>query len=388
METIKIDWENCFGIGKLNHEFNFGAQNSNSFMIYAPNGTMKTSFAKTFDLVSKNVSSNMPCDKVHINKVPKYEIYSAGIAIEPDSILVINAEDNGFDASHRISNFLASADLKRKYEEIYSELSVASAFVSAFFPPINFAIGDWNVSMSPAIAFGNASGTGVNIGVGYSDGDWSVSGGVGLTSYSDYNGFGINSSEIRYSALVNYDDGKTGFSLGTNFWRGDFKQQTGTLGLHNGDFRALYENDGKPFTGFSGDGNDQYRTAALSLSVKDISVGFNLFTGQRTKDDYKYEDNVLDIQDGKKNGLSSIGKYGEHYKNGLVNERDTPYRLGALTVGYKGYNAGINSEWVRHGIQNVAIHGTFIANQRMFEMKSNSVNGYIQYKTPNQFTTW
>ena len=46
METIKIDWENCFGIGKLNHEFNFNTQNSNSFMIYAPNGTMKTSFAK------------------------------------------------------------------------------------------------------------------------------------------------------------------------------------------------------------------------------------------------------------------------------------------------------------------------------------------------------
>jgi ABC-type branched-subunit amino acid transport system ATPase component len=122
METIKIDWENCFGIGKLNHEFNFGVQNSNSFMIYAPNGTMKTSFAKTFDLVSKNVSGNMPCDKVYINKVPKYEIYSDGIAIEPDSILVINAEDNGFDASHRISNFLASADLKIKYEEIYNEL--------------------------------------------------------------------------------------------------------------------------------------------------------------------------------------------------------------------------------------------------------------------------
>lgn len=122
METIKINWENCFGIGKLNHEFKFNAENSNSFMIYAPNGTMKTSFAKTFDLVSKNVSSNMPCDKVHVNKIPKYDIHSDGVTIKPESILVINAEDNGFDASHRISNFLASNELKKKYEEIYTEL--------------------------------------------------------------------------------------------------------------------------------------------------------------------------------------------------------------------------------------------------------------------------
>ncbi len=87
METIKIDWENCFGIGKLNHEFNFNTQNSNSFMIYAPNGTMKTSFAKTFDLVSKNEPNNMPCDRVHANKISKYEIFSDGIAIKPENIL-------------------------------------------------------------------------------------------------------------------------------------------------------------------------------------------------------------------------------------------------------------------------------------------------------------
>lgn len=122
MNTIKIDWENCFGIGKLNHEFKFVGDNSNSFMIYAPNGTMKTSFAKTFDLVSKNQPNNMPCDKVHTNKVAKYEIISDGAAIKPENILVINAEDNGFDASHRISNFLASSELKKKYEKIYTEL--------------------------------------------------------------------------------------------------------------------------------------------------------------------------------------------------------------------------------------------------------------------------
>jgi ABC-type cobalamin/Fe3+-siderophores transport system ATPase subunit len=122
MNTIKIDWENCYGIGKLIHEFDFTTQNSNSFMIYAPNGTMKTSFANTFDSVSKNEPNNMPCDRVYINKIAKYEIYSDDVLIKPESILVINAEDNGYDASHRISNFLASNELRKKYDKIYSEL--------------------------------------------------------------------------------------------------------------------------------------------------------------------------------------------------------------------------------------------------------------------------
>lgn len=52
MNTLKIDLENCFGIGKLCHTFDF-SRNSIS-LIYAPNGTMKTSFAKTFDVISKN----------------------------------------------------------------------------------------------------------------------------------------------------------------------------------------------------------------------------------------------------------------------------------------------------------------------------------------------
>ena len=262
---------------------------------------------------------------------------------------------------------------------------VISSFASGFMPAINIPINDHiTLSASPSIAFGNAGGAGVSFGVTFSDGNFSISGGYGIMEYSNYNGFGANSREIRYSALVSYDDGKTGFSLGTNIWRGDYKQQTGTLGIHSGDFRALYENDGKPFSRWSGDGHDQYRTAALNLSVKDVSLGFNLFTGERTRKDYDIEKELP----GGELGFSSTGKYGEHYKNGLVNERGTKYRLGALTVGYKGYNAGINSEWVRHAIQNVAIHGTWIAMQRMFEMQSGNVNGYFQYRTPNQSTTW
>jgi energy-coupling factor transporter ATP-binding protein EcfA2 len=121
MDKLKVDFKNCFGIGKLNHEFDF--EKSNTFLIYAPNGTMKTSFAKTFDLVSKNESNNQPCDRVYKSRVPKFEILADDSAINPNNILVVNAEDNSFDASSKISRFLASKDLKNKYDEIYLELN-------------------------------------------------------------------------------------------------------------------------------------------------------------------------------------------------------------------------------------------------------------------------
>jgi RHS repeat-associated protein len=277
--------------------------------------------------------------------------------------------------------------------------AAASSFVAAFFPAISVPVGDWSFSISPSIAFGNASGAGVSFGVSYSDGDWSFSGGVGIMSYGNYNGFGANANEIRYSILANYDDGKTGLSLGTNFWRGDFKQQTGIFGLHSGDVNFTYENDGMPFgmldeegkhKWFSprlGNGGDSFRTAAASLSIGEYSLNVNLFTGKRDADSYKYENSGR--WDGKvgDRGPETPGKFGEKYKFGLANEQGTKFRLGALSVGYKGYKVGVNSEWVRHYVQNVAIHGV-VAKQRMFLMTSNSWNGYFQYNTPNIFTSW
>lgn len=266
--------------------------------------------------------------------------------------------------------------------------AVATGYVAAVLPSYGVQVGEWSFNISPSIAFGNTTGIGASISATYDAGDFSFSGGVGIMSNSNYNGFGKNGLEIRKSILAAYDDGKTGVSLGSNIWGGDFKQQTGTLGLHFGDFRALYENDGKPFSGLSGDGNDQYRTAALSLSVGNYSVGFNLFTGQRDKESYgleksgKWDGNVGEI------GPYKNGSYGEHYKNGLVNEKGPRYRMGAAYFGFKDYKIGTNSEWIRHAIQNVAIHGTFIANQRMFEMQSGNWGGYFQYKSSNIFTTW
>ena len=62
---------------------------------------------------------------------------------------------------------------------------------------------------------------------------------------------GNDGVQFRNSFMATFDDGRSGFSLGTNIWGGDkgmseFNQRTGMIGLHFGDFRATYENDGAP----------------------------------------------------------------------------------------------------------------------------------------------
>lgn len=268
-----------------------------------------------------------------------------------------------------------------------------STFAAGYMPAIPIQIGDWTISLSPSIALGNATGVGVSLGVTYTDGDWNFSGGAGIMAYSNYNGFGANSKEFRYSALINYDDGKTGFSLGTNFWRGSagsdgnaLNQRTGLIGFHSGDFRTMYENDG----GFGikhlglGDKGDSYRTAALNLSVGDYTAGFNLMTGKRNLD-YEKKTGMSDSKGhfSKKEGITSFGR---NYPRGFVKEEGNQYRLGALTFGYKGYRVGVNSEHVRHAIQDRAIHG--IIRDGGFENKSWKWNGYFQYRIQNIFTSW
>jgi RHS repeat-associated protein len=262
--------------------------------------------------------------------------------------------------------------------------ALATGLIAGMMPTYGVQVGDWSFSISPSIAFGNAMGIGASLSVTYSSGDFSFSAGVGIMSNSNYNGFGKNGMEIRRSILASYDDGRNGVSYGTNIWSGGFDQTTGVVGVHFGDFRAMYENDGS--IGPGGDGGDKFRTAALNLSVGKFNFGFNLFTGNR---DYEEEANLQ----GGHRGSPEIDKFDRRMPNGYALERDTKYRLGALTVGYGGFRVGVNSEHVRHAIQDQAIHNLYIPGiidkrQRGFENQSWDWKGYTQYKSSNMFTSW
>jgi hypothetical protein len=80
MDKLKIKFQYCYGIKKLEKEFIFS---NRAFSIYAPNGSMKTSFAKTFDDRSKNKDTT---DLAFPSRTTIKEIFSDNQPISPENI--------------------------------------------------------------------------------------------------------------------------------------------------------------------------------------------------------------------------------------------------------------------------------------------------------------
>ena len=54
MNKINVNLEYCHGINKMNYTFDFTKKNN---LVYAPNGTMKTSLFNTFMEYKKNIET-------------------------------------------------------------------------------------------------------------------------------------------------------------------------------------------------------------------------------------------------------------------------------------------------------------------------------------------
>lgn len=120
IQKLNIEFKNCFGIKNFVHEFSFA--NGHVHLLYAPNGSMKTSFAKTMKYLSGQDKKNKPCDLLHSD----FEVISSVKADDTDvpeeNIFVINGEDD-INSSNAFINILASRELKAKYDKIYQILT-------------------------------------------------------------------------------------------------------------------------------------------------------------------------------------------------------------------------------------------------------------------------
>lgn len=116
MKKLKINLEYCYGIDKLNIEFDF--TNSNTVAIYAPNGVMKTSLANTFSDISKE---QLPQERLFGN-CPKSEILFGGLPIKKQEILVIKSFEDKYDSDKSITSLLVDEESKKEYDEIYSDI--------------------------------------------------------------------------------------------------------------------------------------------------------------------------------------------------------------------------------------------------------------------------
>lgn len=115
MNKIKLKFQYCYGIKKLEKEFNFG---NRTFSIYAPNGSMKTSFAKTFYDYSKDKETK---DLAFPNRTTVREILADDQEINPENIFVIEPYNQDYQ-SEKISTLLANKELKKEYEDIHKDI--------------------------------------------------------------------------------------------------------------------------------------------------------------------------------------------------------------------------------------------------------------------------
>jgi hypothetical protein len=113
MEKIHINLENCYGIRKIDEDFDFSQ--FKTFVVYAPNGVMKTSFAKVFDDYVRNEESR---DRI-FNREPysRNLVDENSVEIKKENIFVIKSFiDTGY-ISDNVSTLLVRSDLREKYEK-------------------------------------------------------------------------------------------------------------------------------------------------------------------------------------------------------------------------------------------------------------------------------
>ena len=117
-DKVKLKLANCYGIRGLEDELVFKHK---GYAIYAPNGVMKTSFAKTMMDLSKGVE---PKDQAFPDRKTICEITWNGEPIKEDEIFVVKSYDEKYPLNG-VSTLLANESLKKRYENIHRGIDEA-----------------------------------------------------------------------------------------------------------------------------------------------------------------------------------------------------------------------------------------------------------------------
>lgn len=115
MQKLEVGFENCYGIKKLNHEFNF-TQENNVNVVYAKNGLMKTSFTKIFKSFQDGSESKIK-DLIFNNTPVVKNIKIDDVDIVKEEIFVINSFEKAYE-SDSISSLLIDDNIKEQLEEV------------------------------------------------------------------------------------------------------------------------------------------------------------------------------------------------------------------------------------------------------------------------------
>ncbi|GHW02292.1 hypothetical protein AGMMS50249_0780 [candidate division SR1 bacterium] len=117
MQRLVLNLQNCYGIKSLEKELDFS--DSKTFAIYAPNGIMKSSFAKTFQDFSDNIETHdlMFPTRATIREITQEN--GEGLNVE---VFVIHPYKDDYK-SDKITTLLLSDELKERYQTVYQNIA-------------------------------------------------------------------------------------------------------------------------------------------------------------------------------------------------------------------------------------------------------------------------
>lgn len=118
MKKLNIELTNCHGIRELSASFKFTG--GNAVAVYAPNGTMKTSFALTLaDLAhGTDARDRMFPDRASVRSVTDQD----GDEVHANNVVVVLSYDEELGPTESTSTLLVNSELRKEYEALQLEL--------------------------------------------------------------------------------------------------------------------------------------------------------------------------------------------------------------------------------------------------------------------------
>lgn len=118
MEKMNVALKNCHGIRELDAAFSF--EKGNAVAVYAPNGTMKTSFARTFkDLAGGQGTA----DHMFPTRETERSVTDEnGDDLDPSDVVVVLSYDEELGPTESTSTLLVNPELRKEYEGLQVDL--------------------------------------------------------------------------------------------------------------------------------------------------------------------------------------------------------------------------------------------------------------------------
>lgn len=121
MQKLKVELRHCYGIPKLDYTFDFSKKRQ--YVVYAPNGVMKSSLAKCFKDFSEGQNSS---DRIYKDRqTDRRFLDENGTEIAPENVFVVEPYNERYK-SNRMSTLLVNDELRQRYDAVRKEIDEKS----------------------------------------------------------------------------------------------------------------------------------------------------------------------------------------------------------------------------------------------------------------------